>query len=93
MNTCSIGESVDSRTRRREALVAGDVGMAAGSAPGPDNPVGVSAALAAASGAPALLATLPWVSAYLTFLPRHPAAAATPYFRCSSAVCAHLSAQ
>lgn len=55
--------------------------MAAGSASGPEHPADVSAALAAASGAPALLATLPWVAAYLTFLPRHPAAAASPYFR------------
>jgi hypothetical protein len=64
--------------------------MAAGSAPGLDQPADVSAALAAASGAPALLATLPWVAAYLTFLPRHPAAAASPYFRCSFAKSANV---
>lgn len=67
--------------------------MAAGSAPGLEQPVDISAALAAASGAPALLATLPWVAACLTFLPRHPAAAASPYFRCNCAVCGHFSAE
>jgi hypothetical protein len=61
--------------------------MAAGSALGLEHPADISAALAAASGAPALLATLPWVAAYLTFLPRHPAAAVSQCFRCSSANC------
>lgn len=41
----------------------------------------VLAALTAAASGTARLATLPWVAAYLTFLPRCPAVAASPYFR------------
>lgn len=47
----------------------------------PHHPVDVLAAVAAADSGPARLGTLPWIAAYLTFLPRHPAAAASPYFR------------
>ncbi len=51
------------------------------------HPVDVLTALQAADSGPARLATLPWVAAYLTFLPRDPAATAGPYFRSVPTTC------
>lgn len=54
---------------------------------GSHHPVDVLTALQEADSGPARLATLPWVAAYLTFLPRDPAAAAGPYFRYVPTTC------
>jgi hypothetical protein len=84
------GRWVEIVTRPQGWLFAGDTSIVAGSVYTLEHTVDVRSAVTAASSGLALLATLPWVATYLTFLPRHPAAAALPYFRWACRTSARL---